>query len=108
MDLHLNRLREGSELLFGHHLPDSLILRNMSAALAAAGSADSSLMVYISSRLGECSFVAQPADILYGVTMQILQRQFRSLGVAHTTRTISAASLDETRTSLNLWNAFDP
>ena len=50
LDLHLNRLREGSDLLFGHHLPDSSILGNMSVALTAADSADSSLMVYISSK----------------------------------------------------------
>ncbi|WP_024818913.1 aminotransferase class IV [Arthrobacter sp. 31Y] len=190
LDLHLNRLREGSDLLFGHHLSDSSILGYMSAALTAADSADSSLMVYISSKPGEFRFAAQPdlnvlvkvadpvsppptplaldlvqherhlaqvkhvgevsktlllrhakehgfddaafmdrsgrlseatiwnlafwdgtgvtwpkADILYGVTMQILQRQLRAQGVAQETRQINSASIDEAMSAavLNSW-----
>ncbi|KUM35717.1 aminotransferase class IV [Arthrobacter sp. EpRS71] len=192
LDLHLNRLREGSDLLFGHHLPDSSILENMSAALTAADSADSSLMVYISTRPGEFRFAADPdlnvlvkfadpvtppatplaldlvqherhvalvkhvgevsktlllrhakergfddaafmdrsgriseatiwnlafwdgtgvtwpkADILYGVTMQILQRQLRAEGVVQETRQITAASIAEA-TSAAVLNSWSP
>ncbi|MBT2587047.1 aminotransferase class IV [Arthrobacter sp. ISL-95] len=188
LDLHLKRLREGSDLLFGHHLPDSRILSEVGAA---AGSADSSMMIYISSRSGEFSFTAQPAldvlvkivdpvtppatplaldlvqherhlarvkhvgevsktlllrhakergfddaafmdrcgqlseatiwnfafrdgsgviwpqaDILYGVTMQILQRQLHAQGVVQETRSIAAASVNESLSSavLNSWS----
>lgn len=191
LDLHLNRLREGSELLFGHHLPDSQILRQMSAAITAE-STNSSLMVYICSRPGEFTFAAQPeldvlvkiaapvtppatplaldlvqherhlaqvkhvgevsktlllrlakergfddaafmdgrgrlseatiwnlalwdgsgviwpeADILYGVTMQILQRQLRAQGVEQETRSIAAASIDESF-SVAVLNSWSP
>jgi branched-subunit amino acid aminotransferase/4-amino-4-deoxychorismate lyase len=47
------------------------------------------------------------ADILYGVTMQILQRQLLAQGVAQATRRIAAASVGES-TSAAVLNSWSP
>ena len=47
------------------------------------------------------------ADILYGVTMQILQRQLRAQGVEQETRSIAAASIDESF-SVAVLNSWSP
>lgn len=55
LDLHLNRLRQASERMFGHALPDERIRDHLRTALAL-GAADISLTVTVYSRPGE--FVA--------------------------------------------------
>lgn len=52
LDLHLARLRDASDELFGRHLPDELILEQMRSALATAPPAVS-LTCFISCRPGE-------------------------------------------------------
>ncbi|GGL29102.1 aminotransferase class IV family protein [Nocardia jinanensis] len=60
LDLHLNRLREASEQLFGRALPDDRVREFLRAALAASP-ADVSLTATVFSRPGE--FVATGADL---------------------------------------------
>lgn len=52
LDLHLSRLREASDELFGRHLPDEKVLDQLRGALADAPP-DVSLTCFISSRPGE-------------------------------------------------------
>lgn len=52
LDLHLDRLREASDELFGRHMPDERILELLASAVKASPS-DVSLTCYISSRPGE-------------------------------------------------------
>ncbi|OLT46957.1 branched-chain amino acid aminotransferase [Saccharomonospora sp. CUA-673] len=56
LDLHLDRLRHGSDVLFGAHLPDDVIVEFLRAAVhdaSAAHGPDASLSCYVTSRPGE-------------------------------------------------------
>lgn len=69
LDLHLERLRSGSQTLYGHHLPDQEIIGHINRALLAAP-ANASLTVHISSRPGEFLAAAHPPelDVLVKIT----------------------------------------
>lgn len=62
LDLHLARLRDASDGLFGRHLPDETILEQMRSALAAAPP-DVSLTCFISSRPGEFAPASGTVDL---------------------------------------------
>ncbi len=52
LDLHLARLRQASDELFGRHLPDEVVVERLRGALAASP-ADVSLTAFVTSRPGE-------------------------------------------------------
>lgn len=62
LDLHLARLRDASDELFGHHLPDELIVEQMHNALAKAPP-DVSLTYYVSSRPGQFAHANGTVDL---------------------------------------------
>lgn len=62
LDLHLARLRDASDELFGRHLPDDTILEQVRSALAAAPP-DASLTCFVSSRPGEFARVGDHVDL---------------------------------------------
>lgn len=62
LDLHLARLREASDELFGRHLPDEVLVERLHGALAA-GPSDVSLMCYITSRPGEFAPAGESVDL---------------------------------------------
>lgn len=70
LDLHLQRLREASDTLFGRHLPDDLISDYLCTAVAAAGTADASVTCFITSRSGEFTPAsgAPELDVLVKIT----------------------------------------
>jgi len=70
LDLHLSRLREASDELFGRHLPDQEVLDRLRGALADAPP-DVSLTCFISSRPGEFASASSGGvalDVLVKVT----------------------------------------
>lgn len=69
LDLHLARLRDASDELFGRHLPDSVMHEQLRRALAAAPP-DVSLTGFVTSRPGEFAPVggAFDLDVLIKVT----------------------------------------
>ena len=62
LDLHLDRLRKASDELFGHHLPDQVLLEQLRSALASAPP-DVSLTCFITSRPGEFARVRNTVDL---------------------------------------------
>ncbi|SDT07351.1 Branched-chain amino acid aminotransferase/4-amino-4-deoxychorismate lyase [Brevibacterium sandarakinum] len=62
LDLHLARLRDASDELFGHHLPDEAIIQQMHTALAKAPP-DVSLTCYITSRPGQLAHANGTVDL---------------------------------------------
>ena len=62
LDLHLARLRDASDELFGRHLPDEAILGQLRSALATAPP-DVSLTCFISSRPGEFAAAGDNIDL---------------------------------------------
>ncbi|QSB04516.1 aminotransferase class IV family protein [Natronoglycomyces albus] len=69
LDLHLARLRDASDDLFGQHLPDSTMREHLRSALETAP-ADASLTCYVASRPGEFASAGERAalDVLVKVT----------------------------------------
>jgi branched-subunit amino acid aminotransferase/4-amino-4-deoxychorismate lyase len=69
LDLHLTRLRDASDELFGRHLPDETIIGRLRGALADAP-ADVSLTCFVSPRPGEFASVEDNValDVLIKVT----------------------------------------
>lgn len=69
LDLHLARLRDASDELFGRHLPDEVLLERLRSALATAPS-DVSLTCFVSSRPGEFSSAGDSVelDVLVKIT----------------------------------------
>jgi branched-subunit amino acid aminotransferase/4-amino-4-deoxychorismate lyase len=62
LDLHLERLREASDELFGRHLSDETVLGQLHRALATAAP-DSSLTCFVSSRPGEFARAGDDVDL---------------------------------------------
>lgn len=62
LDLHLARLRQSSDVLFGRHLPGGVIIEQLRAALADAPP-DVSLTCFVSSRPGEFAPAGDDADL---------------------------------------------
>lgn len=62
LDLHLARLREASDGLFGRHLPDEVLVERLRGALAASPS-DVSLMCFVTSRPGEFALAGESVDL---------------------------------------------
>lgn len=62
LDLHLERLREASDVLFGRHLPDERIRAYLRSAVAAAPP-DMSLTCFVSSRPGEFASAGDQVDL---------------------------------------------
>lgn len=53
LDLHLARLRQASDTLFGQHLPDERIADYLRTAVEASEATDASVTCFITSRPGE-------------------------------------------------------
>lgn len=70
LDLHLERLRQASDYLFGDHLPDEQIAAYLRAAVATSGAADGSVTCFITSRPGEFAPAGDTSelDVLVKVT----------------------------------------
>lgn len=70
LDLHLERLRQASNHLFGDHLPDKQITAYLRAAVTASGAADASVTCFITSRPGEFTPAGETSelDVLVKVT----------------------------------------
>ncbi|MGW4249520.1 aminotransferase class IV family protein [Nocardia sp. NPDC004722] len=68
LDLHLDRLRNASDELFGRHLPDERILELLSAAVESAPD-DVSLTAFLSSRPGE--FARADAEVGIDVLVKV-------------------------------------
>ncbi|MCT1514558.1 aminotransferase class IV [Dietzia cercidiphylli] len=70
LDLHLERLRQASDQLFGQHLRDDHIIDYLGAAVSASGVRDASVTCFISSRLGEFAPAGESPelDVLVKVT----------------------------------------
>lgn len=62
LDLHLARLEEASDCLFGRHLPEATLRGHLRAALATAPP-DASLIGFISSRPGEFAPAGDSVDL---------------------------------------------
>ncbi|GAA4714844.1 Branched-chain amino acid aminotransferase/4-amino-4-deoxychorismate lyase [Promicromonospora umidemergens] len=62
MDLHLARLRDASDELFGWHLPDEMLLERLHSALATAPS-DVSMTCFVTSRPGEFASTGGSVDL---------------------------------------------
>lgn len=62
LDLHLARLRNASDELFGRHLPDEVLLERLHSALATAPS-DVSLTCFVTSRPGEFAPAGDSVDL---------------------------------------------
>lgn len=62
LDLHLARLREASDELFGRHLPGELMVERLRGALAASP-ADVSLTLFVTSRPGEFAPAGDSVDL---------------------------------------------
>lgn len=62
LDLHLDRLRDASDSLFGHHLPDKTIRGHLRSALATAPP-DVSLTCFVTSRPGEFAPAGDSLDL---------------------------------------------
>jgi branched-subunit amino acid aminotransferase/4-amino-4-deoxychorismate lyase len=70
LDLHLERLRRASEVLFGQHLPNSRIREYLRAAIDAGGP-DVSLTCFVTSRPGE--FMATSPDLSLDVLIKVTE-----------------------------------
>ncbi|PZG02795.1 aminotransferase class IV family protein [Micromonospora deserti] len=68
LDLHLERLRRASEVLFGQHLPNSRVREYLRAAIDAGGP-DASLTCFVTSRPGE--FMATSPDLSLDVLIKL-------------------------------------
>ncbi|WP_309132065.1 aminotransferase class IV family protein [Brevibacterium sp.] len=68
LDLHLTRLREASDVLFGRHLPDEEVLGHLRCALADAPP-NVSLTCFLSSRPGE--FTPAGDDVNFDMLVKI-------------------------------------
>ncbi|MEU0315403.1 aminotransferase class IV family protein [Nocardioides sp. NPDC006273] len=62
LDLHLARLREASDELFGRHLPDEVLVERLRGALAVSP-ADVSLTCFVTSRPGEFAPAIDSVDL---------------------------------------------
>ncbi|WP_159620045.1 aminotransferase class IV family protein [Ruania rhizosphaerae] len=62
LDLHLARLRDASDELFGWHLPDEVVLERLHSSLTAAPS-DVSLTCFVTSRPGEFAPAGDSVDL---------------------------------------------
>jgi branched-subunit amino acid aminotransferase/4-amino-4-deoxychorismate lyase len=62
LDLHLARLREASDELFGRHLPDEVLVERLGGALAVSP-ADVSLTCFVTSRPGEFAPAGDSVDL---------------------------------------------
>ncbi|MFC5932197.1 branched-chain amino acid aminotransferase [Cryobacterium melibiosiphilum] len=77
LDLHLQRLRDASDTMFGRHLPDAQIVDYLRVALNAAPE-DASLALFITSSPGE--FVAPRPEIQLDVVTRITDAATVPLG----------------------------
>ncbi|MEX3510933.1 aminotransferase class IV [Kocuria carniphila] len=70
LDLHLARLRQASDTLFGQHLPDEQITGYLRTAVEASEAADASVTCFITSRPGEFAPAGESPelDVLIKVT----------------------------------------
>ncbi|MDO5646165.1 MAG: aminotransferase class IV [Dermabacter sp.] len=70
LDLHLARLRQASDTLFGQHLPDEQITEFLRTAVSASEAANASVTCFITSRPGEFSPAGNDPtlDVLVKVT----------------------------------------